>query len=128
MTDEDKKKRKERIQRVAEAKDRKPVKECVYWMTRDLSADGIVSESVDVWLVKPERVRLTGGTGAYWRTPGGAEIFVQTNVGPKPARVGTRTLESCLLICRVYPDDSLMCIKVGNEEPNIASKEDAGTS
>lgn len=51
----------------------------VYWLTRDSSADGVLSEAVDVWLERPVRSRLPGG-GVMWLGPGdtGIESRYQT--------------------------------------------------
>lgn len=115
MTDEEKKNRKERIQQTAEAKLKPRAREMSYWITRDQTVDGKLSGVVDVWLIRPERIALEGG-GAYWRVPGGEEVFVQSGEGPKPARFATWPLSTLPTI----PDDSIQCIRYGfDDEPVI---------
>ena len=72
-----------------------------YWITRNETYEGVISDSVDVWLVRP--VRKAGAYGGWeWLGPGGLED-----------RYAQWSLASCLMQCRTYPDDSRQCIKVG---------------
>lgn len=119
MTDQQKKDRRDRIQRVAEHKRRLTI-----WLTRDRFADGAVSVHVDVWLLKPERVRVADGS-AYYRLRQGPDAQVKTGEGPKPAHHGTWSIAQCLREVRTYPDDDLMMIRAGDDqEPPLYTEEE----
>lgn len=45
-----------------------------YWLTRDTSTEGVLSDTVDVWLERPSRTNLPGGLGAMWLGPGDTGI------------------------------------------------------
>lgn len=84
-----------------------------YWLTRDRDGDGVLSDSVDVWLARPKMVIVVPGTWVYWKCD---EETVQTSDGAAPVKYAVWTLANCLRNCRVYPDDETMLICNGNPE------------
>ena len=71
----------------------------VYWCTRDEDAAGILSEMVNVWLVRPplEPPPLEGGV--VWEAPDDRYAQWSTAV--------------CLKNCGTYPEDSRQVLKRG---------------
>lgn len=99
-------------------------KTITYWLSRDRSADGTLSEVCDVWFLKPAMKRYDDGAYRY-ELAQGADTMVKTGDGPKDAHLGTWTLAMCLRECRTYPDDHLQVIRVGlDEEPPIHKEEE----
>lgn len=118
MTAEQKKSRRDRIERVADHRKRRSM---TCWISRNSDAGDVPVPTVNVWLVHPERVKCDDGS-VYWRVPGGnAEAKVDSAEGPVRAHFGIDwTLEACLKEFRVYPDDSLQLIRAGEEDsPDI---------
>jgi hypothetical protein len=76
-----------------------------YWLSRDESDEGVMSEQVDVWLERPTRYSLAGG-GAVWLGSGESGL---------DKRFAIWTTAAALQNCRVYPDTSRECIRVGDE-------------
>lgn len=37
-----------------------------FWLTRDEDAQGVLSDTVDVWISQPKRQPLPGGVGCMW--------------------------------------------------------------
>lgn len=120
MTPAGKKQRRERIARVAEHK-RAP--QMTYWVSRDRNRDGQLADHVDVWLVKPSRVRYSGSSYGWWYIPDD-DLKVVTGSGPMRAHMGRWTLEHCQQQIRVVPDDDLQLIRNGEpSEPVVATEE-----
>ncbi len=78
-----------------------------YYLSRDMDAAGNLSKDVDVWLQRPEMIRLPGG-GTCWLGPDDTGLQY---------RYATWTIAHCLLEARVYPETFLELILVG--EPVI---------
>ncbi len=73
-----------------------------YWITRDVDPEtGLPGDVVDVWFSRP--IWFAVGSGSFWldRFSGLTERFAQW------------TLAQAKYVCHVYPDDGLMCIRVG---------------
>lgn len=108
MTAQDKQKRRAMIE---EAATRQTSGQYVtYWVTRDSNADGSLSDTVDVWLTRPERKTLPGGLGAMWICD---DIFIPTANGESHARYTTWTLDQCRRACHTVPDTDRECLHVG---------------
>ncbi len=75
-----------------------------YWLTRDKS-DGILSETVEVWLSKPELRRFDDG-----------DIMWMPNldaVDSELTHYAEWTIAKCLKECHVYPETERECIVIG---------------
>lgn len=83
-----------------------------FWMTRDRTVDGL-SGSVDVWLIRPDRVVTP--FGAYWKLPPGSEEVLQLDTGIVNTHLGNWTIDMCLREAHVYPDADNQLIRVGPE-------------
>jgi len=112
MTEDDKRKRRDRIKEVNESKTHKPTKETVreleYWLTRDSDTNGKLSNWIRVWLVRPTLKRV--GNGVQWDGPEGT---IDSTSGPVRVRYAQWSEEECTRTCRVYPATDRECIKVG---------------
>lgn len=76
-----------------------------YWLTRDRK-HGVLSDRVEVWAVKPERIRFPDGD-IMWMAPLELIDVVET-------RLTSWSVEKC----PTAPDDDRMCVRVG-EEPVV---------
>lgn len=82
-----------------------------YWLTRDRK-HGELSNTVEVWAVKPDRIRMHDGD-VMWFAPRELIDVVETHVDDW-------SLGHCLRQCHVYPDDDRMCIRVGDEPVQLS--------
>jgi hypothetical protein len=73
-----------------------------YWLTRDRQ-HGVLSDKVDVWAVKPDRVRFADGD-VQWFAPEELIDYVTTWLA-----------EWTLAECPTTPDDDRMCVRIGAE-------------
>lgn len=78
-------------------------RQVTYWMTRD-SANGVLSEFIDVWLVKPDLQRTPDGD-VFWISPYGLSD-----------RCTEWTPEEAKHHAYVYPETNRECIKVEGKE------------
>lgn len=83
-----------------------------YWLTRD-RRHGELSKTVEVWAVRPERVRMHDGD-VMWLAPSELIDVVDTHVDDW-------TIGRCLRECRVYPETDRECVRVGEEPIALSS-------
>lgn len=83
-----------------------------YWLTRDRK-HGELSATVEVWAVKPDRIRMYDGD-VMWMAPPELVDLVETHVDDW-------SIAQCLKQCYVYPDDDRMCIRVGEEPVRLSA-------
>lgn len=77
-----------------------------YWLTRDMDADGELSELIDVWLARPSMMRTEDGK-CVWVGPGATgleEHYAQWSVAV--------TMQHC----RVIPETYRECIRVNGDD------------
>lgn len=79
----------------------------VFWMTRDEDIEGVLSDTVDVWLELPERQRLSGSErGCMW-------------IGHGTTGIENRYAQWSLAVARsnntsgALPETSRECVRVG---------------
>jgi hypothetical protein len=110
MTEEEKRKRRDRIKSVNEARNKmsNTTQSMVYWVTRDSDVHGNLSEWVTVWLKRPTLIRVGNGVGWYH-----ADGTVDSATGPARIRFAQWTLDQCYRACNVIPDTDRECIRVG---------------
>lgn len=75
-----------------------------YWITRD-KRNGVLSNIIEVWLVKPDLCRFDDGD-VMW-LPSLEYVDTETT------HFAEWTLEQCRKNCYVTPDTERECIKVG---------------
>jgi len=90
--------------------DERPSRPMTYWLTRDSDVEGVLDDTIDVWLMRPTRHVLPGGLGAVWLCD---DIMVASADGDVPARFGTWTKDQTLRAVRVLPDTDRECLRVG---------------
>jgi hypothetical protein len=75
-----------------------------YWLTRD-KEDGVLSDKVQVWLIKPDLERFDDGD-VMW-LPNLDVVDTETT------HYAEWTIGKCLKECYVYPETERECLKVG---------------
>lgn len=75
-----------------------------YWLTRD-KRNGVLSEIVEVWLIKPDLRRFDDGD-VMW-------LPNLKYVDMEGTHYGEWTIAKCLKECRVYPETERECIVIG---------------
>lgn len=74
-----------------------------YWLTRDEDAEGVLSEQVEVWMERPARWPLSGG-GWTWLGADDTGLL---------HRYSVCDVAYIMKECRVVPETSRECIKIG---------------
>jgi hypothetical protein len=75
-----------------------------YWLTRD-KKNGELSDTIEVWLVKPELCRFDDGD-VMW-------LPQLECVDAETTHYAEWSIAKCLKECRVYPETERECIVVG---------------
>lgn len=90
-----------------------PKKYLTYWATRERKG-GKLSDKIEIWLVRPERIRFTDGD-VMWLAPADA-------IGLRDTFYGEWSVDEALKnIGPGYPATDRECVVVGNPEDNPIS-------
>lgn len=76
-----------------------------YWCTRDADASGVLAEMIDVWLVRPSRLSAENGS----------VVWADGSLTGIESRYAQWTEATTYQNCRVMPETSRECIRVGEE-------------
>lgn len=85
-----------------------------YYLTRDRDPDGTLSDTIDVWLTRPIRHRVTSDGGYVWVSSDERTWRVMNHGGPHWRRM---TVDECRTKFATAPDVSAECLYVPEVGP-----------